>query len=222
MATAQRPLGGQPRADWRATGVPTDGNLMEESVPSFIQLWDAVQAAMDDLYTHDLNLLGTTERAIVGRLMVYLDRHLAHLSRDGLVLDQDYERAGQVTKTLVGTGMRARKVVPDLVFHRRRDPGPAGNLLAIEVKTDSRSNGRLHDFAKLSVLTGHVTQAIAYDRCLRLYGDPAPPRQSEKGMVGLPDGMHPYRDGLWLLLEPTGVRCWWWSNGRGPQLLSTR
>jgi hypothetical protein len=219
MAGAERPLVGPVPGEAHASGARADAGPANV-IPSFGRLWEAVRAAADDLYARDLDLLGTTERAVVGRLMVYLDKHLAGLSQSGLVLDQDYERAGQVTKRLVGTGLPDRKVVPDLVFHRRHDQGPAGNVLAMEVKTDSRLDGRLHDFAKLSILTGHVTEVIAYDKCLRMPGDPAPLGQSEKGTVSLPDGMHPYRYGLWLLLKPNGAQCCWWSNRKGPRGLS--
>ncbi|RQX05722.1 hypothetical protein DLJ59_06900 [Micromonospora inaquosa] len=167
-----------------------------------------------------MDLLGTTERAVVGRLMVYLDRHLAALSSSGLVIDQDYERAGQATKRLTARGMPDKKIVPDLIFHRRRDLGPTGNVLAIEVKTDRRADGRLHDFAKLSVLTGHVTTAIAYGKYLRLHGDRAPEGQARTADVSLPLGMSPYKYGIWLLLEPRGTECWWWSNGKAPQPLN--
>lgn len=219
MAGAGRPLGVPVRGVGHASGAQADGDPAN-AIPSLGQLWEAVCAAIDDLYARDSKLLGTTERAVVGRLMVYLDQHLADLSRSGLVLDQDYERAGQVTKRLVGTGLPNRKIVPDLIFHRRHDLGPAANLLAVEVKTRNRQDGRLHDFAKLSVLTGHVRQAIAYDKCLRLPGDPAPPRQRERGTVSLPQRMHPYRYGLWLLLTPNAAECWRWSNRRSPESLS--
>ena len=59
--------------------------------------------------------------------MIYLNRHLTGLSLNGLVLDQDYERASQVTKRLIGEGF-SRKVTPDMIVHRRHDLGPAGNL----------------------------------------------------------------------------------------------
>lgn len=62
-----------------------------------------------------------------GGLMIYLDRHLTGLSLNGLVLDQDHERTGQVTKRLIGAGF-SRKVITDMIVHRRHDLGPAGNL----------------------------------------------------------------------------------------------
>ncbi|MCG5446161.1 hypothetical protein NIE79_004728 [Micromonospora sp. NIE79] len=152
--------------------------------------------------------------------MIYLNRHVTGLSLNGLVLDQDYERAGQVTKRLIGAGL-GRKIIPDMIVHRRHDLGPAGNLLAIEVKTHNREDGRLHDFAKLSVLTGHAAEAIAYDKCLRLLpSDPVPSDQSFRGHVSLPASMCPYKHGLWLLLEPDGPQYWWWSSGSGPRRLA--
>jgi hypothetical protein len=214
----ERPLGALVRRDRPAPGTPADVDGAR-AVPSFGQLWNAVRAALDDLYDRDIDLLGTTERAVVGRLMVYLDKHLAGLSRGGLVIDQDYEHAGQATKRLAATGLPDKKVVPDLVFHRRGDPGPTGNVLAIEVKTNSRADGRLHDFAKLSVLTGHVTGAIVYDKCLRLHSGPALPQQARKGEVRLLPDMSPYRYGIWLLLETSGAECWWWSERKGHQPL---
>jgi hypothetical protein len=151
--------------------------------------------------------------------MIYLNRHLTGLSLNGLVLDQDYERAGQVPKRLIGAGLN-RKIIPDMIVHRRHDLGSTGNLLAIEVKTHNRDDARLHDFAKLSVLTGHVAEAIAYDKCLRLPSDPVPSDQNFQDHLSLPAGMHPYKHGLWLLLEPDGPQYWWWSSGNGPRRLS--
>jgi hypothetical protein len=172
-----------------------------------------------DLYARDREILGTTERVVVARLMIYLNEHLRYLATNGLVLDQEYERVDQVTKALVGTQPPARKIVPDLILHRRRDTGSLGNLLAIEVKTKVGSNGRLHDFAKLSVLTGHIKFADAYEKCLRRPGDPLPNGQKHRGRVGLPRGMSPYSHGAWLLVTPTQAdsESWWWSGGRSPR-----
>jgi len=188
--------------------------------PTFSQIHRAVCVSVHDLYDSDSEILGTTERVVVGRLILYLNGHLAGLIENGIVLDQDYERAGRITKRLAGTGLPDRKMVPDLILHRRRDQGPSGNLLAIEVKTVKNNYGRLHDFAKLSVLTGHADNALAYGNCLRLPGDPEPTRQTLRGHVSLPCDMHPYKYGLWLLVAPTGPQFWWWLDRRGPKLLT--
>jgi hypothetical protein len=143
--------------------------------------------------------------------MIYLHKRLRHLESDGLVLDQEYQRFEYETKTLEGP--RARKVVPDLILHRRRDAN--GNVLVIEVKTARGEGERLHDFAKLAVLTGCAKYAEDYEGSLRLHGTQLPGEQTCQGRFSLPAAMAPYKHGLWLLVPPDGIdpEYWWWSNG---------
>ncbi|GAB4102989.1 hypothetical protein GCM10028790_20080 [Micromonospora taraxaci] len=111
MATVEGwPVGGPSKgrlvpAETAAEGSPPSTD------PSCDPLRGAICASVHDLYTHDLDLLGTTKRVVVGRLMIYLNRHLTGLSLNGLVLDQDYERAGQATKRLIGAGLRAAAAI---------------------------------------------------------------------------------------------------------------
>jgi len=91
------------------------------------------------------------------------------------VLDQEYQRFKYETKTLEGP--RARKVVPDLILHRRHEAD--GNVLVIEVKTARGEGERLHDFAKLYVLTGCAEYAEDYDGSLRLPGNQLPGEQQD-------------------------------------------
>jgi hypothetical protein len=127
------------------------------------------------------------------------------------VLDQEYQRFKYETKTLEGP--RARKVVPDLILHRRHEAD--GNVLVIEVKTARGEGERLHDFAKLYVLTGCAEYAEDYDGSLRLPGNQLPGEQRCQGRFSLPGAMAPYQHGLWLLVPPDGTdpEYWWWSDG---------
>jgi hypothetical protein len=196
---------------------PWQNSDVAKKLPSFVDLQRAVCDAVNDVRQKDPEILGTTERVLVGRLMIYLNSRLKPVIDDELRLDQEYERAGQVTKRLAGHGGIAdRKIVPDMILHRRFDQGPDGNLLAIEVKTLAGQHARLHDSAKLAVLTGHAQSALAYEKSLRLVGDPAP-RQALRGNVYLPPGMHPYKYGLWLLVTPGGTEFRWWIDGAAPR-----
>jgi hypothetical protein len=183
------------------------------SDPSLNELKRGVERALDDLYRRDPDVLGTTERVLVGRLIVYLTEHLRPwLSQefgDGkLVLDQEYERSGSVTKRLTQArdGALRRKITPDLILHRRHDNSARGNLLAIEVKARDSHDGYLHDRAKLAVLTGVANSARAYQGYLRLDGDkPRKPDDELQGLVGLPldendEAIHYYQHGLWMCL----------------------
>lgn len=190
--------------------------------PTFALIHDAVLTSVDELYDRDEAILETTERVVVGRLMIYLNARLAHLINQGYVLDQEYERFGLVKKEFYGKGeLDNRKFVPDMVLHRRVDNDDSANLLAVEVKTDRR-RGRLHDFAKLSLLTGHADHALAFTKSLRLEGAAEPAGQQQVGEVYRPGSMCPYRFGLWLLVLRERAEFWWWLNGEAPQLLDTR
>jgi hypothetical protein len=72
--------------------------------PTFALIHDAVLTSVDELYDRDEAILETTERVVVGRLMIYLNARLAHLTNQGYVLDQEYERFGLVKKEFYGKG----------------------------------------------------------------------------------------------------------------------
>ncbi|GAA3273533.1 hypothetical protein Dvina_37415 [Dactylosporangium vinaceum] len=195
---------------------------MDHDDPMFAPIRDAVLTSVEELYDRDAVILGTTERVVVGRLMIYLNARLTQLISRGYVLDQEYERFGLVKKAFTGgAALEDRKFVPDIILHRRLDNADSANLLAVEVKTD-RQRGRLHDFAKLSLLTGHAHYALAFNKSLRLEGAATPAGQRQVGEVYRPDCMSPYRFGLWLLVLPQRAEFWWWLNGAAPQLLDMR
>jgi hypothetical protein len=188
---------------------------MEYAEPGLGWLKQVVGESVDELYRRDQEILGTTERVVVGRLMIYLYLRLSDLEENGWVLDQEYQRIeGEIKRP---DGPLSPKIVPDLALHRRMDR--EGNLLVIEVKTTRMSSnpsnpGRLHDLAKLSLLTGSVPSVKAYGprRILRLSDCESP------GGQGPPEAIHlrsmvPYKYGLWLRIPPDeGAECWWFSD----------
>lgn len=187
--------------------------------PTLGRLKQAVRDSVNELNRRDREILGTTERVVVGRLMIYLYQRLQDLECDGWVLDQEYQRIeGEIKRP---DGPATPKIVPDLVLHSRMDR--TGNLLMIEVKANKESahpgNGeRLHDFAKLALLTKQVDHVDAYgadgDRLyLRRPGDDPPDRLDHRGELHL-RSMAPYKHGLWLLIppQPAAPEYWWWSE----------
>lgn len=193
---------------------------MGHTEPRLGWLKQVVRESVDELVRRDREILGTTERVVVGRLMIYLYQRLQCLEEDSWVLDQEYQRIkGEIKRP---DGPRSPKIVPDLALHRRIDC--EGNLLVIEVKTtrasgNPRNPGRLHDFAKLSLLTGSVPSVKAYGprRLLRL------PECDPPGRGGAPEEIHlrsmaPYKYGLWLRIPPDeSAGCWWWSDHNVPR-----
>ena len=174
----------------------------------------------------------------MGRLMIYLSLQLKRWDEQSyLTLDQDYERAGREVKQLVGANGLARKIVPDMVYHRRGSHHADGNLLAVEVKVADRSASFLHDRAKLAVLTGLCDHAQVYPKALRLDGDPRPsvdpprdwtgpkpPPGQPAGTVGRPtdpltkEQINPYRYGLWLLVTRQAAQLIWFDATRSKQI----
>lgn len=189
--------------------------------PTLEWLQQEVQESVRELYRRDEKVLGTTERVVVGRLIIYLYERLRKLERDGWVLDQEYQRIEEKIKRTDPGDPRSPKIVPDLALHRRMDS--TGNLLVIEVKTsreskDPSNSERLHDFAKLSLLTETSKYVDAYRGnpvLLRLPGSDPPPGRGAPQHISL-DGMAPYEHGLWLRVpqryEDAGY--WWWSEGK--------
>ena len=204
--------------------------------PSRADLEAATKAAVNRLRHRDRDILGTTEHVLVGRLMIYLNDQFKQWDDTKLVLDQDYERAGRDVKRVVSTTGLARKIVPDIVHHRRGSHDPEGNLLAIEVKVTNGNAGFLHDRAKLAVLTGLAPSAMAYPKALRLPGDPAPaasakhhPRTRPSPEQQLPrltrpadpltsEVIHLYRFGLWLLVTQQTAQMIWFDAPIGDRV----
>jgi len=108
----------------------------------------AVQTALQSIVDKDSDLLerNAGERAIAGRLAIYL----AAVFPDHDV-DVEYDRHGLDRKTLdlppVCRGGGRRKVIPDIVVHRRGTDD--SNLLAIEIKKETNAESRECDRAKL-------------------------------------------------------------------------
>lgn len=169
-----------------------------------------VRSALHSLLGEDPDCLDGTERTVTGRLAVHLDRALQRADDDeGYIVDIEYERAGGDVKRLQAEGRLGRKIVPDLLIHRRGLRGGDENLLVVEVKPRRRVPGveKVHDRAKLSLLTGQVnevfTGARKYLRFCRVPGD---------WPVSLPGGITPYRFGAWICLTSGGAALEWFGN----------
>lgn len=177
-------------------------------------VYAAVHQSVQRLYTSDADLLGTTERVLASRLAIYLFQMIGEPRNDLVTVDCEYQRFGAVTKALVGDGLR-RKIVPDVLLHRRRDAGPYGNSLAIEVKPRFAGAPNLSDRAKIEMLVGVVDEVVAIKGGLRCRDDLR--GQRVLGQVRLPDGVSPYMFGLCLALGPDRVALDWWRRGGPPR-----
>jgi hypothetical protein len=99
-----------------------------------------VSAALGDVVTKDQALLTlhAHELALVHRFGVYLEAHLRPVLRqNGLTVDLDYDRHGDLPKLLPPRPDRdeGRRFRPDLIVHRRRVD--THNLLVVEWKKDA-------------------------------------------------------------------------------------
>ncbi|MEV6349471.1 hypothetical protein [Actinoplanes sp. NPDC051851] len=176
---------------------------MPLTLPGRPELATALDAAIETLRSRDGDLTGTTERAVVARLMIYLDRELTRLpASPHLRLDMEYERSARSVKSFERpnppTGARRRrKIVPDLVYHQR---GTSVNHLAIEVKAAPCPRWQEeHDLAKLLLLTGR-TQRIGMDARGRFHPfDPAGRPASEE--IRRPRELGAYTYGVFLQLH---------------------
>jgi hypothetical protein len=138
--------------------------------------------------------------------MIYLDQQLKILPNPaGFRLDMEYERAGRDPKAFAGRGPNAgfrRKIVPDLIYHRRLSNDLDANHLAVELKTRPTSVED-HDLAKLALLTGRVPYLLASfsPNLLRRPNaeDPAAP-PPDRHVVALPPTIRPYAFGVFLRL----------------------
>ena len=174
---------------------------------------ELVLDAYDCFRKNDLGLLETTERAVAARLLIYLDALVAR--RPVLVdytVDFEYERTGAAIKGFAG--LRAaddsghqkkfrRKIVPDLLIHRRMINDARSNLLAIEVKTNPRVSVA-GDRAKLNLLTNRHAWAEVRplgrhggNRLILGGGD----RPRDVDTAALPRGINPYAYGVLIRLS---------------------
>lgn len=181
-----------------------------------------VRRALEDLFNEPSSITGTTERAVVGRLALHLERrfdglpetHRAHPR----VWDVEYMRASAMQKAFIPAGPAAagapaptrRLLAPDLIWHRRllgfpNVPAAAAadsNLAAIEVKLRASPSELLTDKAKLRLLVGAEPHIRRYTGDLRCTGDQRPGRQRYLGNVMMPpqpQGVSPrYEVGLSL------------------------
>lgn len=169
-----------------------------------------VREALYSLLGEDPDCLDGTERTVTGRLAVHLDRALQRINDDeGYIVDIEYERAGRDVKRLQAEGRLGRKIVPDLLVHRRGLHGGDENLLVVEVKPRRRvaESEAIHDRAKLSLLTGDVrtvfTGGRKYLRFDAVAGDWA---------VSLPAAISPYRFGAWICVRSSDAELEWFGN----------
>ena len=173
-------------------------------------VYRAVHQSVQRLYANDADLIGTTERVLASRLAIYLFQAIGEPRNDLVVVDCEYQRFGREIKAFVGDGLR-RKIIPDVLLHRRQDAGPDGNILAIEVKPRFCRKPNLSDRAKIGILVGVIDEVMAIKDGLRC---PADLRgQCVLGPVRRPPGVHPYTFGLCLALGSNRAALDWWRHG---------
>jgi hypothetical protein len=207
-------------------------NKFPDDAPLPPKIGQRIAAGFAALYAEHPRIVTTTERAVVGRLLVHLTATFATNRRPttepdhGYVWDVEYMRSGDNAKELrpLKVPTRApgdrrptvRRIAPDLVWHRRlfdmaAHPSPVQlsppNLIAVEVKLDAQGPKMLSDWAKLALLTGAAENLEWYTTDLRLPGSAKPGQQEQLGTVRLPDAIakHPYEHGLSLNIDARGV-----------------
>ena len=104
------------------------------------------------------------ERSIAHRLTVHMEPYFC----EGWNVDCEYDRDGQIQKTLTGIS-DCRKtttdlILPDIIVHHRNSEGHHHNLLVIEIKKDDERDPC--DQRKLELLTNQEGQ---YQYQLGLY-----------------------------------------------------
>jgi hypothetical protein len=176
-------------------------------------VYEAVHQSVQRLYASDADLFGTTERVLASRLAIYLFQAIDEPRSDLVVVDCEYQRFGAVIKAFAGDGLR-RKIIPDVLLHRRRDAGRDGNILAIEVKPRFSRMPSPSDRAKITMLVGVVDEVVAIKDGLRCLHDLR--GQPDLGRVRLPDWVHPYSFGLCLALGDNQAALDWWRRGGPP------
>lgn len=166
--------------------------------------------ALTRLYAETPSILLTTERPVVGRLLLHLHSVFADLTDTGHTWDLDYARDRTRTKALeISAAEAERYIIPDLIWHRRLLPDENGraprrhgsdNLIAIEVKLGRPGTAAgEHDVAKLAVLTDTVAQVHLVGEWLqRIHRTSA---LHVPQVVTRPESLGAYRIGLALALH---------------------
>ena len=181
--------------------------------PTREELSECFDRAADLLLRGEEGLLRTAnppERSIAARFFLYLEPELAKVTPKSLryTFDLDYERAEHDPKRLAAMGAEekrataelGKKIIPDMLLHRRFSSAPDANYLAVEVKVKKPSRRREeHDLAKLRLLTGVVPWVEKNGNLLRTPDDPGatPP----EGALERPARIKPYRFGVMLRLH---------------------
>lgn len=168
--------------------------------------------ALGRLYGEGPSILGASERAIVGRLFLHLHAVFPDSVGSGHVWDLEYAHDHQGPKGLERTtspGAVKRRLIPDLIWHRRRQPDAVGHLappseddnrVCIEVKIARGRNAAYSapDLAKLAILTGAVSEIYLQSDGLTVA---APPRIDWPRALIRPESITAYRLGLAVVLH---------------------
>jgi hypothetical protein len=202
-----------------------DRTMRRFSPPSASGALADLEAALDALYSKERVVLSTTERTVVGRLLVHADRvsqgRKGCLEEGGHTWDIEYSKASGDPKvfqirhrTAVGEGRSpgGRLFSPDLLWHRRLLAPSDGasqkaraNVVAVEVKLEAFGEALRSDWAKLALLTGTVSEVHWFKGALRMEGqDGDLVRRPRYGVIGwnhdVAGGL--YRHGVSLNLNP--------------------
>jgi hypothetical protein len=177
---------------------------------------DRLREALYLLFAERPRITETTERAVVGRLAIYLDRVFGDLvepeSPNPLVWDVEYMRARDIAKAFRPvrpqtdvTAVTPRLLAPDLLWHRRllgeqvpNTIAADANLAVIEVKLRASRSALLSDRAKLRLLCGLEAVIRRYKVDLRCPDDEPPGSQEYLGDLALPPSIKPYALGASL------------------------
>lgn len=132
------------------------------SVPPQATVSRGLADAVGELYVEDAHLfeIGVGERAVVGRLQLYMSTIVATWPGDWSV-DIEYNRATaerygeSVHKVLLDVlGVDVDPAYPDLIIHERGRSGlDGGNLLVVEAKRQPSERAKREDHAKLVAWT---------------------------------------------------------------------
>jgi hypothetical protein len=177
---------------------------------------DRLREALCLLFAERPRITETTERTVVGRLAIHLERVFGDLvepeSPHPLVWDVEYMRAHDIAKAfrpvLPQTDVPAvtpRLLAPDLLWHRRllgeqvpTSIAADANLAVVEVKLRASRNALLSDRAKLRLLCGLEAVIRRYKIDLRCPDDEPPGTQEYLGELALPPSIKPYALGASL------------------------
>lgn len=126
---------------------------MSQLTPEEYAAFGLLQNAVLRLYQEDSDLLelGRVERACVFRIGVYFCELIQHSTFAALDVDSEYNRHGNGAKGLLrnADSEEKRKVLPDLLLHKRRCDDD--NILVIEFKKENADHS--DDIEKLKLFT---------------------------------------------------------------------